>query len=41
MGAAKTFDLRDDLEGLNAGIEMKGYLEGEAKEFMEFFGQRV
>ena len=41
VGAERTFDLRDDVEGLNAGVEMKGYLEGEAKGFMEFFGQRV
>lgn len=41
IGAAETFDLRDDLEGLNAGIKMKEYLQGEAKDFMEFFGQRV
>ncbi len=41
VGAAETFDLRDDIEGLNAGIVMKEYLEGEAKDFMEFFGQRV
>lgn len=41
VGAAETFDLRDDIEGLNAGVMMKEYLEGEAKEFMKFFGQRV
>ena len=41
IGAAETFDLRDDLEGLNAGITMKEYLEGEAKDFMAFFGIRV
>ena len=41
VGAERTFDLWDDLAGLNAGVEMKGYLEGEAKGFMEFFGQRV
>ena len=40
IGAAETFDLRDDIEGLNAGIMMKQYLEGEAKEFMKLFGQR-
>ena len=40
IGATETFDLRDDLEGLNAGIVMKEYLAGEAKEFMEFFDQR-
>ncbi|KAL2036454.1 hypothetical protein N7G274_010821 [Stereocaulon virgatum] len=40
IGAAETFDLRDDIEGLNAGIVMKDYLEGEAKGFMKFFGQR-
>ena len=41
MGAAQTFDLRDDIEGLNSGIVMNEYLEGEAKEFMQLFGQRV
>ena len=41
IGAAETFDLRDDLEGLNAGIKMKEYLEGEAREFMKYIGQRV
>ena len=41
IGANETFDLRDDLEGLNGGFTMKEYLEGEAKDFMEFFGQRV
>ena len=41
IGAKETFDLRDDLEGLNAGIMMKEYMEAEAKGFMEFFGQRV
>ena len=41
IGATEAFDLRDDLEGLNGGIKMKDYLEGEAKDFMEFFGQRV
>ena len=40
IGAAETFDLRDDIEGLNAGIMMKQYLEGEAKEFMKLNGQR-
>lgn len=40
IGAAETFDLRDDIEGLNAAITMKKYLEGEAKDFMKFFGQR-
>ena len=40
IGAAETFDLRDDIEGLNAGITMKKYREGEAKDLMEFFGQR-
>ena len=40
IGAAETFDLRDDIEGLNAGIMMKQYLEGEAKDFMKLFGQR-
>lgn len=39
IGAAETFDLRDDVEGLDAGIMMKEYLQGEAKDFMEFFGQ--
>ena len=41
VGATEIFDLRDDLEGLNAGIKMKEYLEGEAKKFVDFFGQRV
>ena len=40
VGAAETFDLRDDIEGLNAGIMMKKYLEGEARDFMILFGQR-
>ena len=41
IGAAETFDLRDDLEGLNSGIKMKEYVQGEAKEFLKFFGQRL
>ncbi len=41
VGATETIDLRDDIEGLNAGIVMKEYLEGEARDFMKFFGQRV
>ncbi|KAK4693766.1 hypothetical protein P7C71_g3692, partial [Lecanoromycetidae sp. Uapishka_2] len=41
VGAEETFDLRDDIEGLNAGIVMKQYREGEAKNFMEFLGQRA
>ena len=40
IGAAETFDLRDDIKGLNAGIMMKEYLDGEAKDFMKLFGQR-
>lgn len=40
VGAVDTFDLGDDLEGLNAGPTMKSYLEGEAKGFMELFNQR-
>ena len=36
----ETFDLRDDIEGLNAGIVMKEFLEGEAKGFMQMFGER-
>lgn len=40
VGATEAIDLRDDIEGLNAGIVMKEYLKGEAKEFMAFFGQR-
>ncbi len=40
IGAAQTFDLGDDLEGLNAGLAMKAFLEGEAKGFMELFNQR-
>ncbi len=40
IGAAETFDLRDDIEGLNAGIMMKKYLEGEAKDLMKLSGQR-
>ncbi|MCJ1280479.1 hypothetical protein MMC21_008307 [Puttea exsequens] len=41
VGAAETFDLRDDIEGLNAGVEMKKYLEAEAEGLMKHFGQRV
>ena len=41
VGATETFDLRDDIEGLNGGIVMKQYVEGEAKGFMEHFGMRV
>ncbi|KAL6720613.1 hypothetical protein ACLMJK_002538 [Lecanora helva] len=40
VGATQPYDLNDDIEGMNAGIVMKDYLEGEAKEFMAFFGQR-
>ncbi|KAL8793650.1 MAG: hypothetical protein Q9195_003802 [Heterodermia aff. obscurata] len=40
IGAVKTIDMRDDIEGMNAGIVMKEYLEGEAKGFMLLFGQR-
>lgn len=40
VGAVKTIDMKDDLEGLNAGVVMKDYLEGEAKGFMLLFGQR-
>lgn len=40
IGAAETFDLRDDLEGLNGGIKTKEYVDSEAKGFLEFSGQR-
>jgi len=40
VGATETFDLRDDIEGLNGGLVMKDYLKGEAKDFMAFLGQR-
>ncbi|KAG7009329.1 5'-hydroxyaverantin dehydrogenase [Physcia stellaris] len=40
IAPVKTFDLRDDIEGLNAGIVMKEFLEGEAKGFMQMFGER-
>ena len=33
-------DMRDGIGGLNAGIVMKEYMEGEAKGFMLFSGVR-
>ena len=35
VAATQTFDLRDDAEGIDAGLMMKEYHEGEIKGFSE------
>lgn len=40
IGAAQTSNMRNEIESLNAGIVMKEYSDGEAKDFMKLFGQR-
>ena len=41
IGASTTFDLEDDLQGLNAGQVMRDFiLQGEGGPFEEMLGQR-
>lgn len=37
IGAPKIFDLRDDPEGLDGGLEFKNYLQTELKTYADFF----